>query len=70
MLGDFFTKPLQGLLFRKFRAVLLGHTPTLSLSPSPPPSPEECVGTREKICGARRWTDVVTEGRLPLGCHD
>jgi len=25
MLADFFTKPLQGNLFRKFRAVLLGH---------------------------------------------
>jgi Reverse transcriptase (RNA-dependent DNA polymerase)/Zinc knuckle len=25
MLADFLTKPLQGLLFRKFRAVLLGH---------------------------------------------
>jgi len=25
MLADFFTKPLQGALFRKFKAVLLGH---------------------------------------------
>ena len=25
MLADFFTKPLQGSLFRKFRSVLLGH---------------------------------------------
>ena len=25
MLADFFTKPLQGHLFRKFKAVLLGH---------------------------------------------
>ena len=25
MLADFFTKPLQGALFRKFRAVLLGY---------------------------------------------
>ena len=25
MLADFFTKPLQGSLFRKFRAVLLGE---------------------------------------------
>jgi regulator of replication initiation timing len=28
MLADFLTKPLQGLLFRKFRAVLLGHEHT------------------------------------------
>ena len=27
MLADFFTKPLQGSLFRKFRAVILGHVP-------------------------------------------
>jgi hypothetical protein len=25
MLADFFTKPLQGALFRKYRSVLLGH---------------------------------------------
>ena len=25
MLADFFTKPLQGILFRKFRAVVLGY---------------------------------------------
>ena len=32
MLADFFTKPLQGSLFRKFRSVLLGleHTSTLT----------------------------------------
>ena len=25
MLSDFFTKPLQGMLFKRFRAVLMGH---------------------------------------------
>jgi hypothetical protein len=36
MLADFFTKPLQGSLFRKFRSVLLGvsHTTSLSIIPS------------------------------------
>jgi hypothetical protein len=36
MLADFFTKPLQGALFRKFRSILLGYTHinTLSLSPA------------------------------------
>jgi hypothetical protein len=36
MLADFFTKPLQGALFRKYRSILLGyaHISTLSLSPS------------------------------------
>ena len=26
MLGDYFTKPLQGNLFRRFRSVIMGHT--------------------------------------------
>ena len=62
MLGDFLTKPLQGSLFRKFRAVLLGHVPASSLSPSSS-SPEERVENREKIGGAHSWADTVTEGR-------
>ena len=62
MLGDFLTKPLQGSLFRKFRAVLLGHVPASSLSPSSSP-PKERVENREKIGGARSWADAVTEGR-------
>ena len=31
MLADFFTKPLQGHLFRKFRDVIMGYKPILSL---------------------------------------
>ena len=27
MLADFFSKPLQGNLFKKFRSVILGHSP-------------------------------------------
>jgi len=44
MLADFFTKPLQGSLFRKFRDVLMGykHTSTLVM-PTKQPS-EERVG--------------------------
>jgi hypothetical protein len=47
MLADFFTKPLQGSLFRKFRAVVLGHEHIDSLKSnagSPSPS-QERVGT-------------------------
>ena len=65
MLGDFFTKPLQGSLFRKFRSVLLGHVSALALSPSSPPSPEERVEDQEQVGGARKWSNVVTEGRSP-----
>jgi hypothetical protein len=37
MLADFFTKPLQGALFRKFRSVLLGYEHTSTLSTVSPP---------------------------------
>ena len=47
MLADFFTKPLQGSLFRKFRSVLLGeaHIDTLHHVPHLDPS-EERVGIK------------------------
>ena len=32
MLGDFFTKPLQGALYIKFRDVIMGYEPTTSLN--------------------------------------
>jgi KUP system potassium uptake protein len=43
MLADFFTKPLQGSLFRKFRAVLLGHCHVNTLTKSSLPPSEERV---------------------------
>jgi hypothetical protein len=43
MLADFFTKPLQGNLFRKFRAVLLGEAHVSTLKKPLTPS-EERVG--------------------------
>ncbi|KAG7367148.1 hypothetical protein IV203_029818 [Nitzschia inconspicua] len=44
MLADFFTKPLQGTLFRKFRDVILGHKPLSSLSVPVTSLREERVG--------------------------
>jgi len=41
MLGDFFTKPLQGTLFRKFRSLILN----LKMSPD---ARQECVGARTR----------------------
>ena len=35
MLADFFTKPLQGHLFKKFRGVIMVHAPISSLSYPP-----------------------------------
>ena len=47
MLADFFTKPLQGSLFRKFRSVLLGDAHSNSLSRVLPITPnEERVGSQ------------------------
>jgi hypothetical protein len=43
MLADFFTKPLQGSLFLKFRPVLLGHCHVNTLTKSPLPPSEERV---------------------------
>jgi hypothetical protein len=51
MLGDFFTKPLQGYLFKKLRSLIMNLPPPLPASPSmsdagtiPTPSSQECVG--------------------------
>ena len=44
MLGDFFTKPLQGNLFRKFRDVVLGYAHVDSLALDQMPPVEERVG--------------------------
>jgi hypothetical protein len=69
MLGDFFTKPLQGALFRKFRDVILGHKHTNTLTPTLAPATEERVedrqpgrreSEREIIGGANASTNVDT----------
>ena len=60
MLADFFTKPLQGALFQKFRRVLMGHAHvnTLSLSSSTPT--EERVGEkRENETAGNNEEDTV-----------
>ena len=44
MLADFFTKPLQGNLFRRFRDVVLGYKHVDTLSVAAAPSSEERVG--------------------------
>jgi hypothetical protein len=44
MLADYFSKPLQGSLFRMFRSILLGELPTSTLfEPSPASENEERV---------------------------
>jgi hypothetical protein len=72
MLADFITEPLQGSLFRKFRAVLLGYEHVDTLRETPPIPTEERVGnsklTRVQAgpCGQvnsekRTYADVVKE---------
>ena len=48
MLADFFTKPLNGSLFRKFRDVILGYKPVSSLRETMPSDIEERVGNCEQ----------------------
>jgi hypothetical protein len=47
MLADFFTKPLQGALFQKFRSILLGYEHTSQASASMMPKHEERVEYNE-----------------------
>ena len=74
MLADFLTKPLQGALFRKFRAVLLGHSHirTLTSTSSILRRPEERVekSVPAHTCQTVRWSDVVaTSSKTPGNQH-
>ena len=58
MLADFFTKPLQGQLFEKFKRVLMGHAHMIDTLKQSPTTAlvEERVGSEEE-----NWIPV--EGR-------
>jgi hypothetical protein len=59
MLADFFTKPLQGSLFRKFRSILLGETHISSLyglSPTPRPEERVAIGNGSDVTQRYRLT--------------
>ncbi len=58
MLADFFTKPLQGALFFKFRDVVRGHKHTNSLMEINPSSIEERVGSGRFEDGSIHEKDV------------
>ncbi len=57
MLADFFTKPLQGSLFRKFREVILGHKHIDSLKQSKPTPSQERVGEDNILDNVRNGAD-------------
>ena len=48
MIADFFTKPLQGHLFRMFRDVILGYKHVDSLGLAAPVPPAERVGKEKR----------------------
>jgi hypothetical protein len=48
MLADYFTKPLQGSLFRKFRRVIMGYDPISILKEFPSSKMKERVGNEDK----------------------
>jgi hypothetical protein len=54
MLADFFTKPLQGSLFRKLRAVIMGHQHVDSLKEIPMAPSQEHVAedSESRNCGS------------------
>ena len=73
MLADFFTKPLQGSLFRKFRAVIMGDEHVDSLKATKPTPSQERVGEDTKIGNGfdGRKTDVtVSEPQTKMSYAD
>ena len=55
MLADFFTKPLQGSLFRRMRQLIL-NLPEDGTTPTRMPTSQECVGART-YASVVRWSD-------------
>jgi len=49
MLADFFTKPLNGSLYWKFRDVILGYKYVSSLGEILPTDVEKCVGNNNDL---------------------
>ena len=60
MLADFFTKPLQGNLFRRFHDLILGYKHVNTLALPVPVSAEERVGNRTET-GKVRASSVPEE---------
>jgi hypothetical protein len=56
MLADFFTKPLQGSLFKKLRAAVMNLDEYIPLPLTTTTRPQECVETS--------WADVVKSGMV------
>jgi hypothetical protein len=69
MLADFFTKPLQGSLFRKFRDVIMGHKHIDSLKETVPTPSQERVGEDNILDNVRNGANkrrADTSDRKPV----
>ena len=65
MLGDFFTKPLQGSLFRKFRQLIMNYGAEYESAVG-----QECVGTsRDKSNDTPSTTSAVRDVAQPIIGH-
>ena len=69
MLADFFTKPLQGALFLKFKRVLMGHAhvDTLALPLTSSPTAEERVGEKRENEGTKISEEDTTVAKKTIG---
>ena len=60
MIGDFFSKPIQGELFRRMRAVILGQMTIDEFMSLYDPSSKERVGIDEKMSDTKLANDEVS----------
>ena len=71
MLADFFTKPLQGGLFRRLKAVVMGHKHIDTLKEVPPVASQERVEEStvleysEDATGGRKADGRLTDALVP-----
>ena len=70
MLADFFTKPLQGRLFKRFRDVLLGNLHVNALAAPLSDPIEERVGEIRMDPFNGATTGVISTGTGPLKSQD
>ncbi len=75
MVADFFTKPLQGTLFRILREVIMGRASVDLLDIPEAPSPQECVEENTKVdvrapSGVPRTTSGGTDPPSTYGGTD
>jgi len=59
MLADFFTKPLQGNMFRIFRDVILGHKPITALNEAFAPTKERVENKLKSVISVEPNTEPV-----------